>query len=342
MIKPKRLEKGNTIAIIAPSGGLSALFPHRLNNAKLALERLGFKIKLYPTTQKFNNGKAGTKDERIKDILDAFKDKKVKAIICAIGGICNNELLNDIDYEIIKQNPKIFIGYSDNTLLHYAFFKKAKLITFYGPCAITQFAEYPKLLSYTKNHFLKALIKNKPLGKIMPSKFWTDELLDWSQKLDLTRARKLNKNEGYIWLKNGKISGDIVGGCLYSLLQLKGTDFDIDYTNKILFIETPEGQDFTKGEPLPYVESQIVDLKNAGVLGSIKGLIIGRPFGYSNEDKEKLKKVILEHTKEYDFPILFNVDIGHTDPMITLPLNIKVSLDSEENIFSIEESGVID
>ncbi|GBE19970.1 MAG TPA: LD-carboxypeptidase [Candidatus Pacearchaeota archaeon] len=341
LTKPNKLEIGDTIGIIAPSGSLASLVPHRLEAAKKNLENLGFKVKLFPTTKLNDNGNAGTIGERIKDIHDAFLDKKVKAIICATGGISNNQLISKIDYNIIKENPKIFVGYSDTTILHYAFQKKAELVTFYGPCAITQFGEFPDVLEYTKNSFINTLVEGRTLGKIEPSEEWTSELLDWFQKLDLTRSRKLGKNSGYKWLKPGSAKANIVGGCLHSIAYLIGTDIDLDYTDKILFIETPEGKDFTKGEPIPYVEAQIVDLKNKGIFNKIKGLIVGRPFGYSDEEKTQFEEIIKEHLKEYNFPILINVDIGHTDPIITLPLGVNVTINSEENTFSIDESGVI-
>ncbi len=341
LIKPKKLKKGDTIAIIAPSGGLGAIFPHRVDNGIKALRDLGFQIKEYPTVRKISDlGDSGNPDERAKDIHDAFEDKKIKAIICSIGGIAANSVLNKIDYNIIKKNPKIFCGYSDITLLHHAFLKKAGLITFYGPCLMTQFGEYPKPWDYTEDYFYKSLIKGN-LNQIEPSKKWTDEILDWNEKKDLERPRKLFDNEGYIWLKKGKVIGKITGGCLYSLLQLKGTKYEPDYNKKILFIETPEGQNFNKGEPLEYVNAQLRDLMNSGVFDRISGLIVGRPFRYNKEEIQKFKKIILDNTKEYNFPILYGVDIGHTDPMITLPLGVEVTLDSSKNLFKINEQGVI-
>jgi len=341
MIKPKMLEKGDTVAFLAPSSGLGGLCQHRVDNAKRAFEELGFKVKEFPTARKFLEGNAGTANERIVDIHSAFEDKEVKAIICNIGGLVANELLRLIDYNIIKCNPKIFCGYSDISNLHYAFHKIAGLVTFYGPAAITQFGEFPEPFKYTIEYFLKAVSSKAPIGKILPSSEWTDETLDWVNKDDLKRPRKLMKNEGYTWLKGGKAKAPIIGGCLYSILQLKGTNFDVDYNGKILFIETPEGQNFKKGEPLDYVNSQIVDIINAGVFDKIRGLIVGRGFGYSVEEREKLKEIVIKNTKDFNFPVLFNANIGHTDPIITIPLGVKAMLDSEMNIFSIDESGVI-
>lgn len=341
IIKPSPIEKGDMIAIIAPSGGLGGLFTHRLDSAKIALESLGFVVKEFPTARKFLDGKAGSVEERLNDIHSAFENPDVKAILCSIGGLWCNELLNDIDYTIIKKNPKIFCGYSDITNLHQAFFKKTNLVTFYGPCAMTQFGENPEPLEYTVNYFLKSLTQKFPVGRVEASAEWTDEVLDWSEKKDLERKRILRKNDGYKWLKGGSASGDVVGGCLYCLLQLKGTKFDIDYKNKILFIEIPEGHDFRKGESLNYVDSQITDLKNSGTFDKIRGLIFGRGFGYTDEEQEKLKTIIANHMEEYDIPVLFNANIGHADPVITLPLNTKITLNAAENLFSIDESGVL-
>lgn len=339
MIKPKKLEKGDTIAIIAPSSGLAKLFPHRIERAKNALEQLGFQIKLFPTVSKFNNGKAGEVDDRVKDIHDAFSDNTIKAILCAIGGLSANELLGKLDYSLIKKSPKIFCGYSDITILHCAFQKKSNLVTFYGPCAMTQFGEYPEPLNYTVDFFLKAVASDKSIGKIIPSEKRTDEVLEWSTKEDLKRPRKLLSNQGHVWLKEGKAEGKIVGGCLYSLLQVKGTEYDLDYSDKILFIEIPEGEDFTKGTPLSYVDSQVMDLRNVGVFDKIKGLIVGMSFGYTEDEQSQFKERIKSHTEKYTFPVLFNANIGHADPIITVPLGVKANLDSHSNLFSINESG---
>ena len=342
MIKPKKLKKGDTIAILSISGGLGGVFPYRIDRAKDYLEKIGFKVKEYPTARNNHNGKAGTIEERVKDIHYAFLDKDVKAIIAVIGGLAANEILDSLDYNIIGENPKIFCGYSDNNLFCYALYKKANMVSFYGPCILTQFGEYPEPLEYTIKYFMKALADSKPIGKIEPSQFWTDELLDWGKKEDCMRARKLKKNLGHVWINKGKATAPIVGGCLYSIHQLRGTEYGVDYTDKILFIEIAEGQDFRKGEPIDYVDSKLQDLENSGIFKDIKGLIIGRGTRYTPKQLVKFEQVIRNHFEKYDFPVLFNVDVGHTDPLITIPIGVKVTLDAYENLFSIDEPGVID
>lgn len=266
--------------------------------------------------------------------MTAFLDPEVKAIICSIGGNNLNKTLKYLDFEKIKQNPKILCGYSDVSVLHYAILRKTGLSTFYGPCMLVQFAEYPKPLDYTIEYFNKAIVKGK-IGEIKPSNQWTDEILDWSTKKDLERSRKLKKNKGYEWLKKGSASGEIIGGCLHSITHLIGTKYWPDHKDKILFIELPEGEDFMKGESLAEVDAQLADLEIAGIFKDIKGLIVGRPFRYSEEETEKFKEAILDNTKDYNFPILYGVDIGHTDPQITIPLGSKTEINSEKNSFKI-------
>ena len=332
LIKPQKLKKGDTIAIISPSGGLAAIFPHRLDKAIKFLKSEGYKVKEFPCTRKINGWESAPAKERAKDIMDAFIDPEINAIICSIGGNTVNKTLKYLDFEKIKENPKIFVGYSDISVLHYALNKKCGIITFYGPCAMTQFGEYPKPLEYTLKYFNKALIEGK-IGEVNASEKWTDEVLDWSQKKDLERARKLNENKGFEWLREGKAEGEIIGGCLPSICNLLGTEYWPDHNNKILFIEIPEAQQFDKGEPLAEVDALLCNLEIVGIFKQIKGLIVGRPFRYDNEEKEKFKEIILDNTKEYNFPILYGTDIGHTDLQMTIPLGTKIKLDSKQNLF---------
>jgi len=335
LIIPPKLKIGDTLAIISPSGGLAGLVPYRLDNAIKFLESWGFKIKEYPTTRKTNGWESAPAKERAKDIMQAFLDKDVNGILCSIGGCNSNKVLKYLDFKKIRENPKIFCGYSDASVLHYAFHKMSGLVTFYGPAAMTQFGEFPKPLDYTLRYFEKAVMNNVPIKYVEPSKVWTDEVLDWFTKKDLEGPRKLKENPGYEWLRKGFAEGEIIGGCISSIIHLIGTKYWPSHKDKILFFETPEGEDFTKGEDLSNVDALLADLDNAGIFKEIKGLIIGRPFGYTDEEKNKFKEIILDNTSDYNFPILYGVDIGHTDPQITIPLDSKVLIDSKKNLFRI-------
>lgn len=341
IIKPPRLEEGSTVGLISPSAPLAGLVPHRVEHAKKVLTELGFKVVIGRNALKVNDYLSGSIQERVDDMHSFFSDKDVSAIISFIGGNHSNQLLRHLDFDLIKNNPKIVMGYSDMTVLHLTLNTRANLVSFYGPAALTQFAENPSVLAYTKEYFTKAVMKPVPIGNIYPSKQWTDEVLDWFNKEDLTRPRQMRLNPGYQWLRKGQASGRLIGGCITSLLHLRGTDFWPSFEDAILFWETPESSaDFSKGESVSEIDAALTDLDLSGVFSSIQGMIIGRPFGYTPEETDHLKRVIIERAAAFNFPILFGVDIGHTDPMITVPIGVQATMDSSNNTFCIIEAGV--
>src|SRR3989344_5873748 len=339
LIKPIRLEKGDTIAFIATASGLANLTLHRLEKGKKVFEELGYKVKILPTAKKNSGISSDTAENRAKDIMAAFKDKEIKSIITTIGGNTSHQTLEYLNFETIKRNPKILCGYSDITSLHLALYSQTGLVGFYGPAIITQFGENPKPDEFTAAHFFKAVTEN--IEEVKPSKQWTDDMsIDWISKDDLKKKRKYMENEGYEWLKEGKAEGKILGGCLPVILHLAGTKYWPDFKDKILLLETPEGEDFRKGVSLAHVDSALGDLRNLGVFKQVKGIVFGRGFGYTEEQIKKLKEIILYNTRDYSIPILYNVDIGHTDPIVTVPLGVQIELDSSKNKFEIIESGV--
>ena len=338
---PFALRQGDTIAVISPSARLNSIFPDRVSRAQSALETLGFHVKII-----FNESQPAkfpaAVQQRCSEIHDAFADSSVRAIICTIGGISANELLLHLDYELIRANPKIFCGFSDITLLHHAIFTQAGLRTFYSPMAITQLGEYPVPLKFTLDHFLHVLqgSAGKPVGTVPRSEEWTQEFLDWGKGLDTTRARKMEPNKGWKWLRSGKAEGRIFGGCLSSILQLAGTKFWPSYDGKILLLELPDWAAPNEGMPLEQARSFVADLVNVGVIGMIKGLVVGRPFHYDEKTWIKWEEVLLEQCNGTDFPILSGVDVGHTDPMLTIPMDAMVLLDGERDEFAIIEAAV--
>lgn len=341
LIIPKKLVRGDVIGVVSPSAGLGTIFPHRIEQAEKNFNKLGFKVKYAKNSLKNDGYVSASAEERADDLHEMFLDKEVKAIIATIGGDHSNQVLKYLDFEIIKNNPKIFLGYSDITVLHFAFAARANLRTYYGPCVISEFGEYPEILPYTLEYFKKILTKNEPVGGILQSDSWTWEFLDWSKKKDQTRARKMNPNNGYEWWKNGYAEGEIFGGCIPSLNHLAGTDYWIDLKDKIFFIDIPEGSPGQKFS-LASLDSFLADLDNLGVFRSIRGLIIGRPYFYESEDSKKLRKIITYYTKNLNYPILFNVNIGHVSPVITVPLGAEVFIDSQKNCFEIKDTGAVE
>lgn len=340
LIKPPILKKGDTIAFIAPAGGLAALTPHRLTKGKVFFEELGYKVKIFPTAEHNSGISSDTAENRAQDIMAAFRDKDIKAIITTIGGNTSHQTLEYLDFGTIRRNPKMVCGYSDITSLHLALYSQAGLVSFYGPAVITHFGENPRPDEFTVTHFFKAVTGN--LGEVEPSTQWTDDKsVDWINKDDLKKKRTYRENEGYEWLKEGTAEGKILGGCLPVILHLAGTKYWPDFKDRILLLETPESDDFRKGESLANVDSALGHLRNLEVFQKVKGVVFGRGFGYTEEQVKNLKEIILYNTRGYDIPILYNVNIGHADPIITIPLGVKVELDSKMNKFGFLEQAVL-
>ena len=341
MIKAERLHQGDTIGIISPSSALAGLVPHRLNAAVTNLENMGFKVKIGKNATKVTEYTAGSVEERVEDIHAMFADDEVRAIVCAIGGFHANQIIDKLDYQLIATHPKIFVGFSDISVLHFALYTQSNLVTFYGPTAIPQFGSVFGVDPYTETGFLKAVTQAESIGEVLPSEQWTEEMLDWFSKKDLERPQEMQPNSGYKWLYEGVAEGDLVGGCITSILHLRGTKYWPDFQGKIFFWEIPESSaDFTKGEPLSRVDAHLTDLALSGVFDEIAGMVIGRPRGYSESETEKLHDVIRKYVGSRRYPVLFNVNIGHTDPITTLPLGVRARLDSSAKSFTILESAV--
>lgn len=340
ILLPLSLKKGDLVGLVSPSAPLAGLLPHRVEKGVQGLKKLGLEVLIGKNALKVTGYTAGSPQERAEDINTFFKDKRVKAIMAMIGGNHSNQILPYLDFKSIKNNPKPFIGYSDFTVLQLAILKKTGLVSFYGPCLMTQFAENPEPLEYTTLYFKKALFSVKAIGQIKPSRQWTDEILDWFEKKDLERPRLLKTNSGWKWLREGKARGRLVGGCITSMMHLRGTEYWPDFAGSILFWEIPEGKSIFEGEDPSTVDAYLTDLKLSGTFSQIVGMIVGRPYHYSTEQYRLIKEIIKERTKSYNFPILFNVDIGHTDPMITLPIGVEAKLSSTDNTFIILGKGV--
>jgi muramoyltetrapeptide carboxypeptidase len=341
IIKPKRLCEGDTISVISASSDAASKFPHRLTRGVEQLERMGYKVKILPSTYKSELGSAGNAQERADDVMNAFCDSETKAIIASIGGLTQIEILNLLDYEEIRQNPKIFCGYSDNSILHGALYHKAKLVSFYGPGVLNQFAEYPKPLDYTLEYFLKAVSSTRPVGEVSPSSQWTDELLDWGRKQDLTRPRSLkSNNDGNHWLRKGSSTGRAYPVCLPTLITLLAKGCVPDLSHHVLMLDVPEGEVFSQGTPVPYINWYLATLKSVGIFDKISGLIFGRLFRNPEESLQGFYDVIENQTRGYDFPVMVNANFGHADPIATIPYGVEVKMCGSTGTFSISESGV--
>ncbi len=338
-MKAPRLGSGDHIRIVSPSWGGPAHYPHRVERGVEHLRSLGYEVRLASHAQNSMGEVSDTPENRADDINGAFADPEVKAIVAAIGGDHSCHLLPLLDWDLIRKNPKIFMGYSDVTVLNVAIWKQTGLVTFNGPALMVEIAEFPRMHRYTEQHMIKAVGEARPVGPVQQSTWWTEELLDWDEKEDLTRPRKVETSQGWSWLRDGHGEGILLGGCLESMQHLRGTPYWPDpeqWEGAVLFLEPSEEA------PSPAtVDGILMDYENMGVLERIGGLLFGRPMGYTEEQREQLREVLLERTESFGFPVVADMDFGHTSPVITLPLGCRAVVDAPTKRFEISEPAVV-
>jgi muramoyltetrapeptide carboxypeptidase len=326
---PPRVQPGDSVALVSPSWFGAGAFPHRVDRGRAYLESLDLQLKVMPNATAIADWTAGTPRQRVDDLHAAFADPDVSVVLCAIGGNNSNELVDLLDYDLIRSHPKVFQGLSDITVLHCALQHHAGLATFYGPGLVTNLAEYPSVFEMTDSCMRAAWFGDVPLQFAAASE-WTDEFLDFGTKDDLTRPRQRQPGSGWLWLHMGTAQGPIRGGCLESLCwHVKGTPEWPQLEGCVLLLEPSEDA------PSPGdVASYLTDLRRIGVMDQISGLVFSRPINYRPADVPILWNVVRSATDGLDIPVLGNFDCGHSDPMLTVPLGVEVRLDSTTESFA--------
>lgn len=341
LIKPKKLQPGDKIATVSPSWG-GAGNPElrwRYDQGVKRLENVfGLEVIPMPNSLKGSEYLYEHPQARAEDLMTAFKDKSVKGIFANLGGEDSIRLLPYIDFDIIRKNPKIFMGYSDVTIAH-LFCHKAGISSFYGPAILTDFAENVEMDSYTVDMLKRILFSDEVIGKIKPAKKWTSERLEWHER-NKNRRRTMQKNDGYEVLQgSGIVQGRLIGGCIEVLEFAKGTKIWPEkkhWKDSILFFETSE----EKPEPC-FIKYWLRNYAAQGILQRVNGIIFGKPQDekYYESYKEVIHQVMREYGLE-SLPILYNLNFGHTEPKFALPYGVMAEINCDKRTFSILESGV--
>lgn len=330
---PRTLRAGDTVAVVSPSAPAVAWWPQRIPRATAYLESLGLTVRLMPNAAASSGWVSASAEARASDINEAFRDPAIAAVIAGIGGNHSNQLVPHLDFDLIGANPKIFQGYSDITVLHWAFQKHARLRTFYGPAFMVGLAELPAPLAYTDRYLRAAWFGDRPYD-IEPADGWTEEFVDAFTPDDLTQTRSLTPSEGWVTIRPGVGEGPLMGGCLETICwHLKGSAaWPADFNGTVVFLETSEEA------PSPsHVDAYLTDLEQLGVFDQAAGLLVGRPRGYSADDTARLWQVVEARTAAAGLPVLANIDCGHTDPMLTLPLGAQARFDAGARTLSVLE-----
>ncbi len=321
-IYPTKLKAGDEVRIVAPSLSLAIISEESRKIANNRFLDLGLKLSFGKHLEDKDEFVSSSVEARIEDLHNAFQDKNIKAIITVIGGFNSNQLLKYLDWNLIKNNPKIFCGFSDITALNNAIFAKTGLISYSGPHYSTFGQEL--YFDYTLKYFKKCLL-SEDLFEIIPSEQWSDDSWYKNQK-----DRTLIKNDGFLLINEGNVSGTIIGANLCTFNLLQGTEYFPDLENSILFIEDDE-------ESLPHTfDRDLQSLIHLPSFSGINGIVIGRFQKASKITNELLIKIIKTKKELDNLPVVANVDFGHTDPKITFPVGGEASLITKEGKVKLE------
>lgn len=318
---PKKLKEGDEVRVIAPSRSMTILGEDCKKIATERLEALGLKVTFGKYVMEADEDYLiASAQHRAEDLNEAFKDKNVKAILTVIGGFNSNQILDLIDYEAIKENPKIFCGFSDITALSNSIYAKTGLVTYSGP----HYSSFGMLkgFEYELEYFKKMFFSDEEF-EVVSSKEWSDDLWFIDQE-----NREFIPNDGMFVINEGKAEGEIVGGNLCTLNLLQGTKYMPNIENKILFLEDDNmaGKIF-----LMEFDRNLQSLIHTPEFKTVKALVLGRAEKDCIMTKEKWIKMIKNKPELQNIPVIAGVDFGHTTPIIAFPIGGKARLEVKDN-----------
>jgi muramoyltetrapeptide carboxypeptidase len=316
LIKPKALRAGDTVGVIAP--GTAVPDPDRLALVAPTLKYFGLRTKLGRYVGQGSGHLSRPVNERLDDLHAMFRDPEVQAVFCIRGGYGAMQLLDRIDYDLIRSHPKIFLGYSDITALHLAIQRHAALVTFHGPIVLSSFTDY------TQQSFRQALFDPKPAGK----------LTNPPEHNQLRPAHPLRT------IRPGTASGPLVGGNLSLITSLLGTPYEIETRGRILCLEDT-------GEEPYRIDRMLTQLRLAGKLDQAAAIVFGECSDCGPRDYQpsfawdlSLGEVLDNILGATRVPVFTGLTFGHTSDQLTLPLGVQATLNADEQTLELKEAGV--
>ena len=326
MIRPKPLKKGDKIGFFSPSSPATFFAPNRFQRAKTYLEKKGFELVEGNLTGLSDSYRSGSIKDRAEELNKLIRDPEVLCIMSTIGGSNSNSLLPYIDYDMLKNNPKIIIGYSDATALLLGIYARTGLVTFYGPALVASFGEYPPLVDETFKSFIEILTNNSDdFVYSMPS-CWTDTKYDWETQ----NSPKPTYQNKWEYLGSGKVTGRIIGGNLNTMAGIWGSK----YMPKINVGDILLLEDSLKG--IETVERLFAHLMACDVFNKVGAIVLGKHelFDDKGTDRSPLD-VLIEVLNGEKVPILYGFDSCHTHPMLVTPLGVKATIDFDKQRFEL-------
>jgi muramoyltetrapeptide carboxypeptidase len=311
LVLPKQLRSGDLVGLITPSTYVAD--PDRLALATQTLKYFGLRARVGKGVGKKSGYFGNSADERLDDLHTMFRDPEVNAVFAIRGGYGAQQLLDRIDYDLIRSHPKIFLGYSDITALHLAINKYARLVTFHGPIVLSRFTDF------TLDHFRRALFNPKPIGK----------LANPPEEGVLRPAHSVRT------IRPGRATGPLIGGNLTLVSTTMGTPYEIDTRGKILFLEDIDEETYR-------IDRMLTQLRLAKKLEQAAGIIFGecngcapRDYKPSMESNYSLGEVLDAILGPLKVPVVSGLTIGHTSDQLTLPVGVTATLDATAGALEI-------
>ena len=332
-IPPPRLQQGDTIGFFSPSSPATVFAPTRFERAKDYLTRHGFQLQEGSLTGKSDSYRSGSIQERAEELNQLLRNPDVRCVMSVIGGTNSNSLLPYLDYEAIRRDPKIIIGYSDVTALLLGIAARTGLITFYGPALVASFGEFPPIVDETFRSFTQMLCEppDVPFSFPKPTR-WTDEFINWEEQ---NRAKTTVENE-WRTIIPGKAEGRLIGGNLNTITGFWGSPYMPEIReDDILMIEDSLKDAAT-------VERGFAHLKVNGVLERVGGILLGKHEKFDDKGTGRTPAdILLEVLAGHQVPLLADFDCCHTHPMLTMPLGLNVRLDATNQQVTLLESWTV-
>jgi muramoyltetrapeptide carboxypeptidase LdcA involved in peptidoglycan recycling len=343
LARPSALAAGDRVATVSLSWGGPGAFLHRYDAGVRQLEET-FGVAVVPMDHALADPAwlAANPRARADDLHRAFSDPSIAGIVTTIGGDDSIRVLPFLDLDLIRANPKVFVGFSDTTTIHMACLR-AGLVSFYGPSIMAGFGENAGILPYMEIGMRQTIFEPVPdLAWPENTDGWTAEYLDWADPANQDRARSLRPSTGWRWLGgNGPTEGPIVVGCLEVLDWLRGTHWWPDLQGAVLAVETSEE------EPSPNVVAHFFrSLAAMGDLVGLSAILIGRPGGAALDPSghtaydDAIVSVVGGEEGLAQMPIVSGLDFGHTDPAWPLPIGVQARIDPTTRTIGFPEPGV--
>jgi muramoyltetrapeptide carboxypeptidase len=315
IIKPKRLEVGNTIALVAPAGSINE---DELKESIENIEKLGFKTVYNKNILEKHGYLAGNDERRANELNEMFGRKDVDGIICVRGGYGCARILPMLDYKTIKNNPKVLCGYSDITSLLYGIFAKTGLVAFHGPVGTSTYNDFSK-------------------------RNFSDTLINPSDKQVLWNAEEINPpdNKKLYTIRSGKGNGRLAGGNLSIVVSMIGTEYDVDTTGKIVFLEEI-------GEEPYRIDRMLTQMIQAGKFSKASAIALGifEKCEVKKQDPEfvtsfTLQEVLYDRLYPLGLPIVYGLSFGHVVNKFTLPFGVNAELNADNQTLTLLEPAVV-